>query len=228
MVEICPCSPDGVGGCLVFDAVLFDLDGTLWDATPVMVEVWAELLARRSDIVRPPVTAREIRSNMGLLIDHIGRRMFPSLTEEDRAAVMEEFNTLDTERLARRGGALFPGMEETLAALAARYKLFIVSNCQDGYIEGFYSGNGLRRFFSGEECAGRTGLPKGENIKLVVERYGLKNPVYIGDTAMDCAAADEAAVPFLHAAYGFGQVECEHAVTCFSAIPAALEAMSPP
>ncbi len=212
----------------MFDGILFDLDGTLWDATPVMVQVWAELLARPGAIDRPPVTAQEIQGNMGLLIDRIGVRMFPGLAEEARIAIMDEFNTLDTERLARQGGVLFPGTEETLEILAEQYKLFIVSNCQEGYIEGFYSGNGLGRFFSGEECAGRTGLPKSENIKLVAQRYGLKTPVYIGDTALDCASAAEAGVPFLHAAYGFGRLEDVNAVTRFSDIPAALGAMSPP
>ena len=142
--------------------------------------------------------------------------------------MLEAFNAADEEALARQGGRLFPGEEETLALLAARYPLFIVSNCQDGYIECFYKGNGLGRFFSGEECAGRTGLPKSENIRLAAARHGLKSPVYIGDTALDCASARDAGVPFLHAAYGFGAVDCPHAVRRFADIPAALESMSPP
>lgn len=38
----------------------------------------------------------------------------------------------------------------------------------------------------------------------VVERQNLKTACYIGDTAGDEDAAAKAGVPFLHAAYGFG------------------------
>ena len=212
----------------MFDGILFDLDGTLWDATPVMEGVWARVLAQHPHAVRPPVTMEEIRGNMGLLIPDIAARMFPALSPEEGVAMLNAFNTADELCLAERGGCLFPREEEILTLLAARYPLFIVSNCQDGYIECFYKGNGLGRFFSGEESAGRTGLPKSENIKLVAARYGLQNPVYIGDTALDYASARDAGVPFLHAAYGFGAVDCPHSVQTFADIPAALEEMSPP
>ena len=119
----------------------------------------------------------------------------------------------------------FPREEETLAALKAQCPLCVVSNCEDGYIQAFYQGTGLGKFFTDFESAGHTRLPKRENIKLVAERNSLKRPVYIGDTALDCASAQEAGVPFLHAAYGFGKVPDVPAVSSFEAIPAALAAM---
>lgn len=210
----------------MFDGILFDLDGTLWDSTPVMVEIWADILPRHPELSRPPVLLDEIRGNMGLLLEDIAVRMFPGISEDAAKGVLKEFNEENERRLAVRGGSLFPGTVETLEALAARSRLFVVSNCQDGYIESFYSGNGLGRFFAGSECAGRTGLPKSENIKLVVERYGLKSPVYIGDTMLDYTSAVDAGVPFLHAAYGFGTVPGVPAVGTFADIPAALETMS--
>lgn len=212
----------------MFDGILFDLDGTLWDATPVMAEVWAEVLPGHPEAARPPVTLEEIRGYMGLLMEDIAARMFPGLDREAAMEILREFNAENERRLAVRGGSLFPGAAETLELLAARSRLFVVSNCQDGYIEAFYSGNGLGRFFSGSECAGRTGLPKSGNIRLVAERHGLKAPVYIGDTGLDRASAAEAGVPFLHAAYGFGTAPGAPAVGPFGEIPAALEAMSPP
>ena len=56
------------------------------------------------------------------------------------------------------------------------YKLFIVSNCQDGYIECFFKAHKLDKYFTDYECPGRTGLSKGENNKLIIERNNLKNP----------------------------------------------------
>ena len=95
---------------------------------------------------------------------------------------------------------------ETLQALAKHYKLFLVSNCQDGYEIPFLNFPGLEGLFCDHETAGRSGLSKAENIKLVCSRSGLHHPLYVGDTAGDMAAAREAGVPFVHAAYGFGTV----------------------
>nr|WP_275951711.1 HAD-IA family hydrolase [Flavonifractor plautii] len=107
--------------------------------------------------------------------------------------------------------------------------MFIVSNCQDGYIEAFFQAHGLGKFFKDYENPGRTGKPKGDNIALVVQRNGLKKPLYIGDTQGDYNAATQAGVPFLHAAYGFGHIDREvpH-VDAFADIPAAVKRLSPP
>ena len=54
---------------------------------------------------------------------------------------------------------------------------------------------------------GNGGLPKAENIRLIVTRNDLQNPVYVGDTIWDKESSDEAGVDFVFAAYGFGNVE---------------------
>ena len=41
---------------------------------------------------------------------------------------------------------------------------------------------------------------------MVVERNEFQNPVYVGDTELDYDSAERAGLPFIHAAYGFGQV----------------------
>ena len=53
----------------------------------------------------------------------------------------------------------------------------------------------------------RTGLTKGENIRLVMERNGYRKAVYVGDTRKDQEAAQAAGIPFIHASYGFGKTE---------------------
>jgi len=206
----------------MFDGILFDLDGTLWDSVPEVALSWSQGL-REMGVDRPPLTVEELRPCMGLLLPDIGAKLMPGLDPDRRAAVMDRCCELEVDYLARHGAALYPGAAETLSALSAHSRLFVVSNCQDGYIQAFFQGTGLGRWFSGFESAGHTGLTKAQNIRLVADRYGLKAPVYIGDTALDAASAAEAGVPFLHAAYGFGQVEGAAAVSAFGDIPAALE-----
>ena len=120
--------------------------------------------------------------------------------------IMNERYKLEYEYLSEHGATLYNKLEDTLERLSKKYKLFIVSNCQDGYIESFFKSHKLEKYFIDYECPGRTGLAKAENIKLIVERNNLKNPVYVGDTQGDAKAAKDANIPFIYANYGFGDV----------------------
>ena len=210
----------------MFDSILFDLDGTLWDAVPQICAAW-NLAIARSGHALPPLTVEQLFPCMGMLLPDIGRRLFPALGGEDRAALTALCCEIENDYLAQHGGTLYPGVAGEIPALARLYRLYIVSNCQEGYIEAFFDSTGLGDCFSGYESAGHTGRPKAENIRLVVEREGLKAPVYLGDTAMDAAAAHAAGVPFLHAAYGFGApIPGETAVGSFSALSGLLDRTS--
>lgn len=106
----------------------------------------------------------------------------------------------------------YPKVSQTIRELAGKLPVFIVSNCQAGYIEMFLEKTGLADCITDFECFGNNGKSKGENIRLVAERNGLKTPVYVGDTQGDCDASAEAGVAFVYAKYGFGTVEHADAV----------------
>eukprot|EP00130_Batrachochytrium_dendrobatidis_P008629 XP_006683504.1 hypothetical protein BATDEDRAFT_93263 [Batrachochytrium dendrobatidis JAM81] len=135
----------------------------------------------------------------------VGEKLLPELEKDMRAEVIQACCDLENGYLTTQGGILYENVERTLEILSKQYKLFIVSNCQDGYIEAFYKYHGLEKYFIDYENPGRTGLSKGENIKLVMERNQLENPVYVGDTVGDQQAAKQAGIPFIFATYGFGE-----------------------
>lgn len=188
------------------DGILFDLDGTLWNAVERVLAAWNEAISRHPGL-RPPLTKAELQGYMGLPMDVIAQRMFPAAGPAQQAELLEECCRVEHEYLARQGGTLYPRLEETLAALAQDRPLFIVSNCEDGYIQCFFEASGLQRYFTDFECYGATLKSKGENNKLVIARNGLKAPIYVGDTAGDAESARVAGIPFVYARYGFGQVE---------------------
>ena len=47
-------------------------------------------------------------------------------------------------------------------------------------------------------------MPKHHNLRLLMEKYGLNAPVYIGDTDSDSDQSMMAGVPFVYVSYGFG------------------------
>lgn len=187
------------------DALIFDLDGTLWDSTKEVAESWSKVLSKY-DYVKNEITVEELKPCMGKLLDEIAEMLFPNLDREIQFKLIDECCKYENEYLAEQGAKLYNNLENTLKILSKTYKLFIVSNCQDGYIESFFKAHNLDKYFIDYECPGRTGLAKGENIKLIIQRNNLINPVYIGDTEGDMNAASLAGIPFVYARYGFGDV----------------------
>ncbi len=186
------------------DSIIFDLDGTLWDSVDEVVLTWNRVLARYPGL-RAPINRVEQESLMGLQMDEIARRLFPAEPSERQTELMEECVHEENRYLYQHGGRLYPDVECTLAELHAHYLLYIVSNCQSGYIESFLHAHRLSGYFDGFLCFGDTGLSKGENIKKIIDDRHLTRPVYIGDTMGDQKSADFAGIPFIYASYGFGK-----------------------
>ncbi|GAB3063199.1 HAD family hydrolase [Virgibacillus ainsalahensis] len=197
------------------DSMIFDLDGTLWDSTDTVLLAWNSLMKDYKQIKRD-ITKEDLQSVMGLQFTEIGKKLFPDLNGQERNRFLEESCLVENTFLGEQGGILFDQVEDVLRILSQKYKLFIVSNCQDGYIEAFYKFHQLEKYFTDYENPGRTGLSKGENIKLIMERNHLTKPVYVGDTEGDRKAAQYAGIPFVYATYGFGQVnEYDYAIETF-------------
>ena len=205
-----------------FDSIIFDLDGTLWDSTYVVTRAWNDAIRRHPGVKE--VSHAQIESVAGLTLDEIGERLFPSSSEEEKRLLLHDCGENECSFLAVSGGKLYPGLEDTLKQLSPKYRLFIVSNCQTGYIEAFFHAHGLGNYFTDYECAENTGLTKGENISLVIKRNGLKAPVYIGDTLGDYQASKAAGIPFIHAEYGFGSVpQMTFSLSRITSLPALLQ-----
>lgn len=187
-------------------AVIFDLDGTLWDSSRQVVEAWNIVLAKRPEINKQ-ITLEDMHSYMGKNIDQIFELIIPETTKEYRNELIKESCEEEHKYLAKHGGKLYEGLLDVLEKLKEKYTLMIVSNCQDGYAQTFLEYTKLWDTFKDFELYGRTGLSKGENIKLVMERNGINEAVYVGDTLGDMQATAYAGLPFIYAEYGFGNVK---------------------
>lgn len=188
------------------DGIMFDLDGTLWDSSKEVAVSWNETRRRLGEAGRP-LTQADIRGIMGLQVPGIAEKLFPEMEEEERIALVTACCRDECGHLRKTGGHLFPGMRETVEALAAQYPLFIVSNCLEGYIESFLAFHGMGGYFRDFLAAETTGRSKAENIAWMRRRHGLAQTVYIGDTRGDMEACEASKTPFVLAAYGFGTVE---------------------
>ena len=186
--------------------IIFDMDGTLWDSAKAVADSWTEVVAREYTPERV-ITEEEIKSVMGLTMDKLAARIFPELPEEKRLQLLDVCGRQENEYLRTHGAIVYPQVEETFQKLKEKYHLYIVSNCQSGYIEAFLEYYGFGKYIEDIECYGNNGLVKGENIRKVVERNHLTKAVYVGDIQGDYDASMQAGVEFIHAGYGFGTVD---------------------
>jgi phosphoglycolate phosphatase len=203
------------------DSVVFDLDGTLWDTTPACATAWNRVLDRNRITYRP-IRDVDVRKVTGRPHDDCIRETFGDLPPETVQLLIRETATEDNVEIERSGGVLYDGVAEGLRQLADSLPLYIVSNCQSGYIDTFFRQTGLEHCFRDSECFGDTGMPKADNLRLLIERNRLKAPVMVGDTDGDRDAALQNGVPFFFVSYGFGKLEGEREYRSFPELVRAL------
>ena len=201
-----------------YDAIYFDLDGTLWDATDVSLDC-ANVVSKKYNL--DLISRAAIEQTMGKTQEECVEIVYPNLPYNEGLAYLDEVMELTTQRLKTQGGKVYEGLEETLKELINRnYKLGIVSNCLAGYIEAFMISSGLGKYFNDIVAAGKKEIKKSDAIKLAIERDGVRNAIYVGDTTKDKEAAEGAGLEFIHAKYGFEKdLYSEYSINSIKELP---------
>src|SRR5699024_6611580 len=131
----------------------------------------------------------------GKTMTEIGRALFPDDPEEEQARILDICFRYENDYLRDHPGVVYDGVADTIRKLYEKYPLFIVSNCQLGYIEVTMKGAGIESFIKDHLCFGETQVSKGETLLMLMERNNLKSPVYVGDTQGDADACRFAGIP---------------------------------
>jgi phosphoglycolate phosphatase len=188
------------------ESLIFDMDGTLWDSSENVANSWTEALIKFKGIEKK-ITQQDICSVMGLPMDELAGKIFGEYDEDTQMQLLDVCGEYENEYLREHGGVLYDEVEDTLRALSEKHRLFIVSNCQSGYIEAFLAHYGFGKYFVDTLCWGDTKVQKGESIKLLMQKNEITDAAYVGDIQGDCNSAYYAGIKFIHAAYGFGKVD---------------------
>lgn len=187
------------------DSIIFDMDGTLWDAVDTYAESWNIIFRQMNIDIH--VDRDKLEKMVGWEGKKVHAVIMPDFDEEKRQRIYAKVNELRRELLPKNGGVLYDGVKEGLQELASKYKLYIVSNCAVGIIRLFMDWAGINEHIVDEIAHGTNQMPKHHNIRLLIERYHLKNPVYVGDTEGDGEQSRLAGIPFVFVSYGFGSTD---------------------
>lgn len=185
-------------------SLIFDLDGTLWNSTETIYNVWKKEFGLNKE---------ELDSLMGKTNDEIIEIL------KIEGSRLDKVQKKENEQIKQFGGKIFDGVLDILPKLAKKYNLYIVSNCQDGYIESFLDYYQLRNCFKDFICSGNTGKNKNANLKILIKRNKIRNAIFIGDTKSDLNAANSSNIPFLYAAFGFGKLRTNNKFYSYNELP---------
>lgn len=184
-------------------ALIFDLDGTLWNACETIAQAWEQV--RKDFAIAGKIIDKEaVEGICGLITEEVFKVIFPN--NYQNKSLIEACLKAQSDLLATQGGKPYEGVIDMLHNLAKDYNLFIVSNCQKGYIELFINQFQLADQIKDFACYGDALQPKAYNIKTILKRNAIEKAVYIGDTMGDCQASRANELPFIYCAYGFGHV----------------------
>lgn len=193
-----------------FDSLILDVDGTLWDSTGVVASAWTDAI-KAYDGTDMLITPEMLQGLFGRPMNVIAEMLFTNHSDSEQNDIMKiccqyEHKAVEENQI----DICYTNVVRTIKELSKSIPIFIVSNCQSGYIELFLRKTGLEEYVTDIECFGNTGKSKGENIVSIINRNKLKNPAYVGDTQGDCDASKYAGIPFIYASYGFGKCDSSY------------------
>lgn len=184
------------------DALIFDMDGTLWNATSSYAKIWNYTC--KSFGIETEFTGEQLVPFMGMSLDDIMRHLVGDDFCVTKEEFLKELEISENRMMPSLGGVIYPDVIEGLRHLKEHFRLFMLSNCSTNGLKNFTSFTGTTHLFEGLLSQGERYASKSENLSFLKEKFSLINPLYVGDTQADCDHAHGAGMLFAFATYGFG------------------------
>ena len=202
-------------------AVLLDLDGTLLDTAPDLLEAANGMLR---DLGRPQVAMADVRAYVGRGIPNLVKRLLAGRLDAaddpvpPPAEALASFRQHYAEANGRQA-ALYPGVREGLDALTAMgLPLACVTNKAEMFTLPLLARTGLDRYFRVVVSGDTLPRAKPDPMPLIwiCGHFDLKpaDMLMIGDSVNDARAARAAGCPVFIVPYGYNEGRDVHKLDC--------------
>jgi phosphoglycolate phosphatase len=191
--------------------IVFDLDGTLVDTAPDLINALNHVLDREG---LPPVPLHSARNMIGAGTRKLIER---GLEGEGRSVGVEDINRLTADFIAYYADHIadesrpFEGLEAALDHLAARgHRLAVCTNKLEWLSMRLLDALGLSRRFAAICGADTFGVQKPDPtiLRETVARAGgqLSTSIMVGDAGTDVGVARRAGVPVIGVSFGYTDI----------------------
>jgi phosphoglycolate phosphatase len=212
--------------------VVFDLDGTLVDTAPDLIETLNVVFAHEGLAALDYTTARGmIGGGARRMIEHGLQHQSRAATGGDIDRMLADFVAYYGAHIADRSQA-FPGLDHALDRLADRGCRFAVcTNKLEGLSRLLLKALGLTQRFAAICGPDTFGIPKPDPaiLRRTIEAAGgdLRHAVMVGDSGTDIATARAAAIPVVAVDFGYSEtpvkeLEPDRLISRFDDLPQAV------
>ena len=186
-------------------AYIFDLDGVLIDSKKMMSHAWT-ICQLEHNLDQP----------FSEYFKHIGkpfRDIMKELGIENSDAVKNTYDKASMQ-LMDEFLVFYPGVEDTLNKLKKGYKIAVVTSKTAERTKAILEKLDIEFDYIVSPKKGLRGKPAPDQILwcLAMINTDPKDAIYVGDMQVDYDASQRAGTGFIHATYGYGNVECELSV----------------
>ncbi|NNU94221.1 HAD family hydrolase [Geobacillus sp. NFOSA3] len=192
-------------------AVIFDMDGTLFQTETVLVPALHKTFdrLRREGLWQGDTPVKEYLRILGVPVSEVWRQLIPEASEavRDRAAAWFLDDIID--EIGQGNGRLYPDVLTTLSALADQgIPLFVASNGRQRYLDAIRTAFLLERYFIDFYSLDRFSLSsKSALVKQLLNDYGIEKAVMVGDRRSDIQAAKDNGIWSIGCRFGFANDE---------------------
>ena len=186
-------------------AYIFDLDGVLIDSKKMMSHAWTKCQLEHN-----------LDQPFSEYFKHIGkpfRDIMKELGIKNSDAVKNTYDKASMQ-LMDEFLVFYPGVEDTLNKLKKGYKIAVVTSKTAERTKVILEKLDVEFDYIVSPKKGLRGKPAPDQILwcLAMINTDPKDAIYVGDMQVDYNASQRAGTGFIHATYGYGNVECELSV----------------
>lgn len=207
------------------EAVIFDMDGTLFETATLLATVHERLFRtlREEGLYDQTPPLDDLLGCLGMLLEDIWRKLMPGSSEEARLRADELMVQYELEELEAGRGVLYPQTAETLQRLKEQgIKLFVASNGLEVYVKEVARYKGIADLFDGLYSAGEfQTASKVDLVAKLLADHQIKTAWMVGDRSSDVEAAKGNNLVAIGCAYaGYGRdSELAGADVCIQEMP---------